>query len=111
MRLIKPHENVMPKKNLTAEEKRRFAKVAALGCYIWNHFPDYQKECGGRAEIHHKLGEGRNHAKVTCLCTNHHSAQTPLPFGYAVHKGTKSFVKRYTDEQTMVNWADENVST
>lgn len=99
----------MPRPKPTAAEKQHFEKVVALGCYIGNHYPGDKEDCGGRHEIHHKLGEGRNHAKVTCLCTNHHSAQTPLPFGYAVHKGTKSFVARYTDEQTMVDWADSNV--
>jgi hypothetical protein len=97
----------MPKP--TKEEAEHMAKVAALGCYVWHKLPKYKDECGGRAEVHHKLGESRNHFKVTCLCTNHHSAQTPLPFGHAVHKGTKSFEARYATQAAMVEWANNLV--
>lgn len=97
----------MAKKKPTTAQIKKMERVAQLGCYVWHHFPDRRKECGGRLEVHHKLGEGRNHDKITCLCTNHHSAQTPLPFGYAVHKGTKSFEERYATQQEMVDWADE----
>ncbi len=101
----------MAKKPPTKEESEWMGRVAELGCYIWYHYPKLaEKECGGRAEVHHQLGQGRDHWKVMCLCTNHHSAQTPLPFGYAVHKGTKSFEERYTTQEAMVQWTNEQLS-
>lgn len=97
------------KKQATKAEKEHMGRVVSLGCYIWIHFPKYRKECGGRAELHHQLGQGRDHYKSMCLCTNHHSAQTPLPFGYAVHKGTRPFEARYTTQVIMVAWTNEQV--
>ena len=50
----------------TAEQKRRFDRVAALGCLV----------CGGEANIHHcrfACGMGqRNHDHVAPLCKWHH---------------------------------------
>ncbi len=95
------------KKVKTKAEIAHHDKVAQLGCYIWHNFPEYgEKECCNKVVVHHQLGQGRDHMKVTCLCENHHSAQTPLPYGYAVHKGTKSFEARYATQQEMVEWAN-----
>lgn len=92
----------------TKEEKEHFARVAALGCYIDVHFPDL-KQCAGYVNIHHKLGEGRNHAKVIPLCTNHHVQWSPLGFGHSVHNGTKSFEARYGTQQEMLEWVETNL--
>lgn len=49
----------------TATQKRRFERVASLGCVI----------CGGIAEVHHcNTGAGgrKDHDKVIGLCVEHH---------------------------------------
>jgi hypothetical protein len=104
----------MTKKNLTAAEKRYYAKVAELGCYVGVHFPKVNagsvKACGGYINIHHALiGKPRSNKRVIPLCTNHHVEQTPLPFGYAVHKGTKSFEEKYGTQEEMLEWVEANV--
>ena len=90
----------MAKKNPTAAERRHMEKVRALACLIGD------KHCGGRVEVHHITGAGMalraSHYETIPLCTFHHSEQTPLPFGYSVHKGTKSFEKRYGTQQELL---------
>lgn len=96
------------KKPPTKAESEHMAKVASLGCYVWNNFPDRRKECGNGIEVHHKTGCGMakraSHYETMPLCFNHHSAQTPLKFGKAVHKGTKSFEERYGTQDQMIEW-------
>ena len=86
------------------QEKEYMGKVAALGCIIGILFGD--KDCGGRVEVHHKTGAGMGKRAsdfdVMPLCTNHHSAQTPLPFGHSVHKGTKSFEACYATQDKLI---------
>jgi hypothetical protein len=57
-------------------------------------------------EVHHKLVAGKGIRASdydTCpYCFAHHSAQTPLPFGHAVHKGTKSFEANYGTQEEHV---------
>lgn len=92
----------------TKEEKLHMAKVALLPCYVWANHPDKRKKCGGRKEVHHKTGAGMgkraSHFDVMPLCFNHHSAQTPLPFGGSIHKGTKSFEARIATQDKMIEW-------
>ncbi len=99
----------MAKKAKTKAEIAHHAKVAGLPCYIWAHFPKYRHECGGRLEVHHQTGQGRDHMKVMPLCTNHHSPMTPLPLGGSVHKGKKIFEKRYVTQEEMVAWTNAEV--
>ena len=105
----------MPKKNLTAAEKELYARIVQLGCYVGVHYPEVnagkKKACGGYVNIHHAmiLGEMRSNKKVIPLCTNHHVAWTPLPFGHAIHKGTKSFEKKYGTQQEMLQWVAEQL--
>lgn len=89
------------------------AKVASLGCYVGENLPQYRHECGGRVEVHHKTGAGMgrraSHFETMPLCTNHHSAQTPLAFGKSIHKGTKTFEKNYATQDEMIAWTKENI--
>jgi len=100
----------MLKKPPSKHEKQYMERVASLGCYINVHFPQYEKECGGRVEVHHQLGVIRSDYKTMGLCTNHHSAQTPLKFGCSVHKGTRSFEARYTTQAEIVRWTQEQLN-
>ena len=88
------------KKAGTKEERLYLAQVALLPCSVSN------RDCGGRLEVHHKTGAGMaqraSHYDTMPLCFNHHSAQTPLPFGHSVHKGTKSFEERYGSQDEMI---------
>ena len=98
----------------TKEDSKRFGKLIELGCYIGQNHADKlnvlengvlkEYECGGRLEIHHirRMGAKTDHKKTFCLCTNHHSAQTPLPHGYALHKSTKLFEKLFEVQESML---------
>jgi len=103
----------MPKKHLTASEKRYFAKVAALGCYVGVHFPEVnakaEPDCKGYVNIHHAklLGKTKSHERVIPLCTSHHVQWTLLGFGYSVHNGTKTFEERYGTQEEMLQWVAE----
>jgi hypothetical protein len=73
----------------TALQKRRFAKIAELGCII----------CGGIAEIHHcgtAMGSRKNHDLVIPLCHSHH---TSGGYGVAIHAGKKAWEYKYGTEQ------------
>jgi hypothetical protein len=55
----------------TAEQKRRWDKIVALGCMVNNW------ECSGRITIHHaETGGGgvKDHDKVFPLCCAHHTS-------------------------------------
>lgn len=93
----------------TKEDLAYFVRVRELGCFIANHFPLCQGECGGDVVVHHQLGCVRDHRKVMPLCNAHHSATTYLPYGYSVHKGTKTFEKRYTTQAEMVAWTQQQL--
>jgi len=83
-------------KKPTKAEREHMSKVAALGCMI----------CGKPAQCHHITGAGvglrASNYEVIPLCHDHHSAQTKLKFGHAVHKGTKSFEANYGTQQDML---------
>ena len=89
------------KKQRTKEEIEYHARVAELGCWL-----KHTRQCGGKLEVHHKTGAGMarrsDHYDVIPFCFNHHSAQTPLPFGHAVHKGTRTFEERYGTQEEMI---------
>jgi len=89
------------KKPRTKDEEAYHARVAALGCYL-----KHTGDCGGRLEVHHKTGAGMalraSHYDVIPLCFNHHSEQTRLKFGHAVHKGTRTFESNYGTQDEMI---------
>ena len=98
----------MAKRKSTPAEKNHMKLVASLGCFINN------KDCFPKPEVHHRLKVGKKASdfETMCLCYNHHSAQTFLKFGHAVHKGTKSFEENYFTqdymlEQTLVQLKDK----
>ncbi|WP_441005668.1 Ref family recombination enhancement nuclease [Rhizobium sp. WSM4643] len=71
-------------------------------------FPDSGERCCTPAEIHHPrdgqgMGQRADHSQAIPLCFNHHSAQSPLPYGHAIHKGTKTFETTYGTEAEL--WA------
>jgi hypothetical protein len=96
----------MAKKPPTKEDKERYAKLTQLGCYIGQNYAEKVKDykCGGRLEIHHirRMGAKTDNRKSFCLCTYHHSAQTPLPHGYAVHKSTKIFEGMFEKQEIIL---------
>ena len=106
-------KDMVNKKPPTKEESEYMGKVADLGCYIGNHYQEHKKDCSYKIEVHHKTGCGMalraSHYLTIGLCVNHHSAQTPLPFGYAVHKGTKSFEALYTTQDNMIEWSKQKI--
>jgi hypothetical protein len=83
----------MPKRDLDPDY---LARVADLPCCVCELLGVEQKFS---TEVHHKLVRGKgiraSDYETMPLCFAHHSAQTPLPFGHAVHKGTKSFEAQY----------------
>ena len=96
----------MPKRP-TKEQKERYGKLVALGCYIGQTFPDVigkKYKCGGKLEIHHirRMGAKTDNDKTFCLCTHHHSAQTPHPHGWAMHKSTKLFEQRFGRQEDIL---------
>lgn len=86
----------MAKKQPTKAEKDHMHRVRSLGCII----------CGRPPEVHHitngTMGKKASHYETIPLCFNHHSAQTPLPFGESVHKGTKSFEAKYGTQEELL---------
>jgi hypothetical protein len=101
------------KKKPTKEEREYMAEVAALGCYVYRNHLECRGYCGGRINVHHKTGAGgalrASHYDTMPLCFNHHDAQTPLPFGNSVHKGTKSFEKIYGTQEEMISWTRKQI--
>ena len=104
----------MAKIKSTKEEKERFSKLIELGCYIGQNFSEVigkKYKCGGRLEIHHirRMGAKTNHKKSFCLCTHHHSAQTPLPHGYAVHKSTRIFEDKFGTQEEILEIVNQQL--
>ena len=87
----------------TKAQLRHWERVRALGCMI----------CQRPPEIHHITGAGMakraSHWDVIPLCFDHHSAQTPLGFGQAVHKGTRTFEANYGTQLEMLNKVRERL--
>ena len=79
----------------TAEQKRRWDKIAQLPCMVCNSWP---------VELHHALtgGGGRkNHDLMLPLCFAHHRGQQ------GIHTvGRKRWVNNYGSEQSMLDKID-----
>lgn len=83
-------------RNGTAAGTWHMANVKGVGCVV----------CGSYAEAHHPLtmrqGSRASDFDTIALCFNHHSKQSPLPFGQAIHNGTESFCRQYGSEATLL---------
>jgi len=105
----------MAKKTATnKDERERFGRLIELGCYIGKNFADVigkKYKCGGKLEIHHirRMGAKTNHKKTFCLCTHHHSAQTPHPHGWAMHKSTKLFEDRFGLQEDILDIVNQQL--
>lgn len=84
----------MSLKNANEHEKQHMERVKELGCLI----------CHRPAQAHHLLDTGRriSHYHTIPLCFDHHQNQSPLPYGEAVHKGTKLFEQKYGTQWEML---------
>ncbi|ARQ13135.1 hypothetical protein NXC12_PD00022 (plasmid) [Rhizobium etli] len=95
---------------MKSSDRQHLSRVAALGCIVV--FPDSGERCCSPAEIHHPrdgqgMGQRADHSQAIPLCFNHHSAQSPLPYGHAIHKGTKTFESVYGTEAELLARTDE----
>ena len=98
----------------TQEDKERYSKLIELGCYIGRNHADKLEvvedgvkrnyKCGGRLEIHHirRMGAKTDSKLTFCICTYHHSAQSPYPHGYALHRSTKLFEAKFELQESML---------
>lgn len=90
---------------MNSEDRKHLSRVAALGCIVV--FPDTGERCCSPAEIHHPrggqgMGQRASHQDAIPLCFAHHSAQSPLPYGHAIHKGAKTFEGIYGTEAELL---------
>ncbi|WP_205923044.1 MULTISPECIES: Ref family recombination enhancement nuclease [Rhizobium] len=90
---------------VNSSDRQHLSRVAALGCIVV--FPDSGERCCSPAEIHHPrdgqgMGQRADHSQAIPLCFNHHSGQSPLPYGHAIHKGMKTFEARYGTEAELL---------
>ncbi|WP_410176674.1 Ref family recombination enhancement nuclease [Sinorhizobium medicae] len=90
---------------MNSADRLHLSRVAALGCVVV--FPETGERCCSPAEIHHPrdgqgMGQRASHLDAIPLCFAHHSAQSPLPFGHAIHKGQKSFEATYGTEAMLL---------
>jgi len=80
----------------SADGLRHMANVKQCGCVI----------CGRYAEAHHPLtmrrGSRASDYDTIALCFDHHSKQSPLPFGEAIHNGTETFTAKYGTEPELL---------
>jgi hypothetical protein len=92
----------------TEQESEHLMQVKMLPCYIGYNFPDEAKHCskGCYRDAHHELEYGRriSHYETSSLCENHHSPQSPLPFGESYHNGKARFEAKYGDRHVRVKW-------
>lgn len=88
----------MVKKAATKEENERMAKIAQMQCCVANG------DCRPGTQVHHitKTGRRLGHMFTIPLCENHHSPQTPLPYGEAVHNGVKTFESQFGTQMEML---------
>ncbi len=93
---------------MNSADRLHLSRVAALGCIVVFRDGDMAGErCCSPAEIHHPrdgqgMGQRADHSQAIPLCFNHHSAQSPLPYGHAIHKGTKTFEANYGTEAELL---------
>ncbi len=101
----------MPKKNLTAAEKRRFGKIADIPCPI----PVKRKDgsitpCGSAVIIHHKTGAGMGRKSsnydVMGICPIHH---TDGGEGVAIHAGVETWEKLYGTQNYWIEWTQDQI--
>lgn len=93
------------KKPPNKEEKEHMGKIAMMQCCAANG------DCSPGTEVHHitKTGRRLGHMFTIPLCKNHHGPQTPLPFGEAVHKGTKTFESQYGTQMKLLELTMERL--
>jgi len=91
----------MPKKNLTAAEKRHFAKVVELGCCI----------CEMPPEIHHRTGAGMalkaDNMDVMPLCPPHH--RTGEDDKLAIHDGVETWEELHGTQDYWIQWTKDQI--
>lgn len=83
-------------KEPTAAQRRRWDKVAALGCAIDHCYDD--------PEIHHAFtgaGGRKNHDKVFGLCHCHHRGRLGI---HAPGIGRRAWQERFGHEQDYLDW-------
>lgn len=92
-------------KKPTKEESEWMAKVAQLPCSVNN------RGCSYGVQVHHitECGRRKGHLYTIPLCFNHHHPLSPLPYGEAVHKGTKKFEAKYGTQYEMLDRAREQI--
>lgn len=77
---------------------RHMVNVKSVGCVL--------DHCGRYAEAHHPLtmrrGSRASDFDTIALCFDHHSHQSPLPHGEAIHKGTETFCAKYGTEPQLL---------
>jgi hypothetical protein len=80
----------------TKAEAEHLQRVTELPCCV--------PGCYHQVQAHHILRVGRriSHWHTIPLCFDHHQAQSRLPYGFAVHKGTKEFEKRFGTQWEML---------
>lgn len=90
----------------TREEKEHMGKIALMQCCVAN------SDCSPGTEVHHitKTGRRLGHMFTIPLCFNHHHNQTPLPYGEAVHKGTKTFESKYSTQEELFKLTMERLN-
>lgn len=90
----------MPKKNLTAADKRYYAQVFDLGCCI----------CKMPPEIHHRTGAGMalksNNMDVMPLCPLHHRIGN---HGVAIHAGVQTWEEKHGTQDYWIQWTKEQL--
>ena len=91
----------MPKKNLTAADRKFFAQVFDLGCCI----------CQMPPEIHHKTGAGMalksNNREVMPLCPPHH--RTGADEKLAIHAGVQTWEEKHGTQDYWIQWTKEQL--
>ena len=91
----------MPKKNLTAADKRYFAKVFELGCCI----------CQMPPEIHHKTGAGMarksHNSNVMPLCPDHH--RLGMNGKLAIHAGVETWEAEHGTQDYWIEWTQDQI--
>lgn len=95
---IKPKRKPISFHHGTAAGRKHMANVKQSGCVI--------PGCGQYAEAHHPLsmrrGRRASDYDTIALCFNHHKADSPLPHGEAIHKGTPTFCAKYGSEEELL---------
>lgn len=93
---IKPRRKAVTWHHGSAAGRRHMGNVKRIGCVI----------CTRPAEAHHPVtmrrGTRASDFDTIALCFDHHSHQTPLPHGEAIHKGFETFCAKYGTEAELL---------